>query len=164
MNKSFKTDEKMSKNDNSDDLSCHVDLKKIIEELRLDLKNKQEELRSREAECDEYIDLIEDQKEIIDIQNNKIEVQNKQISFIKKLVGTVSNIFSKSSESVPDITNEVTNEVTNETKVTNGGRKSNVKIYKSNADIIECKICNMNMRRGSHSRHLKSKNHIKNSK
>lgn len=105
-------------------------------------------------EIEEYHQIIDKKKEEIEEQQDRIDLQDKQLLFVKNLVKTVSNVFTKvESDQIPKIEPKV------EPKKP---RKSNKTEYKLPNDVVSCDTCNTNMRRDCLSRHQKSKTHLKN--
>ena len=121
-------------------------MNETITNIYLELDKMKQKIAEQEKQ-------ISDQEQKIELQNKQIELQNKQITFIKKLVGTVSNVFT--TKQIPDLPIITPKEQPKKL------RKSNKEIYKLGTDVITCDTCNIKIRRDSKTRHEKTKTHLK---
>ena len=132
----------------------------LITNMNDTIKNIYQELEQMKQTIIEQQQKITEHENKIIEQEKKILLQDKQITFIKKLVGTVSNVFQ--TKQVPEVPDLRTCSVPKPTELeTKKPRKSNKEIYKLGTDVITCDTCNIKIRRDSKTRHEKTKTHLK---
>jgi hypothetical protein len=136
--------------------TTYINMNETITNIYLELDKMKQKIAEQEKQISDQEQKISEQQTQITEQEKQIDLQNKQITFIKKLVGTVSNVFQ--TKQIPDLPKEPIISPKEQPKKL---RKSNKEFYKLPDDVITCITCNIKIRRDALKRHEKTKTHLK---
>jgi hypothetical protein len=139
--------------------TTYINMNETITNIYLEINKMKEKIAEQEKQISDQEQKISEQQTQITEQEKQIDLQTKQISFIKKLVGTVSNVFQ--TKQIPDLPSVPKEPIISPKEQPKKLRKSNKEFYKLPDDIISCYTCNIKMRRDALKRHEKTKTHLK---